>query len=81
MLGKPVVTTDVSGMRELLGDSAYGLIVENDDEAFYHGMKRMMTDASCRARFARAASQQSKDYSACTLTEKTELFFEELINR
>ena len=44
ILGKPIVTTDVSGMRELLGDSEYGLITANDDEAFYEGVKRMLTE-------------------------------------
>ena len=45
ILGKPIVTTDVSGMRELLGDSEYGLITANDDEAFYEGVKRMLAEA------------------------------------
>ena len=44
ILGKPIVTTDVSGMREILGDSEYGLITANDDEAFYEGVKRMLTE-------------------------------------
>ena len=44
ILGKPIVTTDVSGMHELLSDSEYGLITANDDEAFYAGVKRMSRD-------------------------------------
>lgn len=47
ILGKPIITTDVSGMHELLGDSEYGLITANDDEAFYEGVKRMLTSQSC----------------------------------
>lgn len=79
ILGKPIVTTEVSGMRELLGDSEYGLIVRNDDEDFYRGMKRMLTDPACREEYAKAASLRSKDFSARALTEKTERFFEELM--
>lgn len=79
ILGKPIVTTDVSGMRELLGDSEYGLIVDDDDMALYQGMRRMLADAGCRGSFAKAASLRSEDFSACTLAEMTERFFEELI--
>ena len=41
ILGIPVVTTESSGMREILGDSEYGLITENSDESLYQGMKKM----------------------------------------
>lgn len=79
ILGKPIVTTDVSGMRELLGDSEYGLIVENDDEAFYQGMKRMLTDAKLREEYSQRAATRGNAFSAEQLTRKTEAFFEELI--
>ena len=75
ILGKPIVTTDVSGMRELLGDSEFGLIVEDDDEAFYQGMKRMLTDALCRERYTQAAKTRGQDFSAQILTTKTETLF------
>lgn len=81
ILGKPIVTTDVSGMRELLGDSEHGLIVEDDDEAFYRGMKQMLTDAERRGRYAQAAALRGRDFATRKLTETTERFFEELTNR
>lgn len=79
ILRKPIVTTDVSGMRELLGDSEYGMIVKNDDEDFYQGMKRMLTERDLRDKYAKAASLRSKDFSAIALTNAAERFFEELI--
>ena len=81
ILGKPIVTTDVSGMRELLGDSEYGLIVENDDEEFYNGLKRMLTDAGSRAHYAEAAFLRGRDFSTQMLVETQERFFEELLIR
>lgn len=81
ILGKPIVTTDVSGMRELLGDSRYGMIVDNDDEAFYIGMKRMLTDPGSREKYAEKASLRGGDFSANALTKATERFFEELMER
>ncbi|MBO4562923.1 MAG: glycosyltransferase [Clostridia bacterium] len=77
VLGKPIVTTDVTGMREILGDSEYGLIVK-DDEEFCKGMERMLTDAELRAYYSNAASLRSRDFSAQALTRTTERFFEEL---
>ena len=74
ILGKPIVTTDISGARELLGDSEYGLIAENDDEAFYLGMKQMMTDRSRLARYAEKAAERGKTFSAVALTRDAEIF-------
>lgn len=79
ILGKPIVTTDVSGMRELLGDSAYGLIVENDDEAFYRGLKRMLTEQELRDKYTKRAQARGVEFSAKRLTNKTENFFDRLI--
>lgn len=78
ILGKPIVTTDVTGMRELLGDSEYGLIVGNDDEAFYYGMKRMLTERELQEKFSEKAVARGRDFSAEQLTKKTEVFFQEL---
>ena len=45
ILGKPVCTVDVSGMRELLGnDNEYGIVTENDEDALYKGIKSLLDD-------------------------------------
>lgn len=77
ILGKPIVTTDVSGMRELLGDSEYGLITENDDEAFYRGLKRMLTDPQLLAHYRQQAELRGKDFSCEKLVRATETFLEQ----
>ena len=79
VLGKPIVTTECSGMRELLGDSEYGLIVENEEEALREGLRRLLNDAALRERFAAAAALRGKDFSARALAEKTERFFIDLL--
>lgn len=81
ILGKPIVATDVSGMRELLGDSEYGLIVENDDEAFYQGLKQMLNDAVVRGGFAERASIRGKDFSVKKQTESAEELFVKLAGK
>ena len=72
ILGKPIVTTNVSGMRELLGDSEYGLITENDDEAFYLGLKRMICEPKLLEKYAERAANRGNDFSSYALTLETE---------
>lgn len=45
-LGVPIVTTDCPGMKELLGDSEYGLISENSEDALFSQIKRILDDKS-----------------------------------
>ena len=42
----PVVTTDCSGMKELLLDGKCGIITENDEEALYRGIKLFLDSPS-----------------------------------
>ena len=76
ILGKPIVTTDVSGMHELLGDSEYGLITANDDEAFYEGVKRMLTEPGLLEHYAEQAKIRGRDFKQEKLAKDSEAFFE-----
>lgn len=80
ILGKPIVTTDVSGMRELLGDSEYGLITRVEDEDFYEGMKKMLLDKTLRDSYAHKASIRGRDFTTKKLVSETENFFENCVN-
>lgn len=42
--GVPVVTTNVSGMKELLSDSMAGIITDNSEEALYKGLKKFLLE-------------------------------------
>lgn len=74
ILGRPIVTTDCSGMRELLGDSEYGLIVENNEDALLDGMRMMMLDQALLDRYAGEARRRGKAFSARALAERTETY-------
>lgn len=79
ILGKTVVTTDCSGMDELLGNSEYGLITENDDEAFKNGLKKMLSNPQLLADYTEKAKLRGKQFSKKKLTSDTEnLFFRTL---
>lgn len=81
ILGKPVVTTDCTGMREILGDSEFGLITELSDDGLYEGMKKMLCSSEPRSAYADKAKVRGKDFSAKKLAKDTEKFFEDCINK
>ena len=43
ILGKPIFTTDCSGMKELFGEESCGEIVDNTDEALYNLLERIVS--------------------------------------
>lgn len=76
ILGTPVVATDCAGMREILGDSEYGLITANDDDAFYEGVKRMLTEPELLEHYTEQAKIRGADFKREKLAKDTEAFFE-----
>lgn len=61
ILAKPMLTTLVPGAEEMLGDSEYGLVVENSEEGLYQGMKRILEDPALYAHYCEKAEER-KDY-------------------
>lgn len=78
ILGVPVVVTDCSGMKEMLGDNEFGIITENDEEALYEGVRKMLTDENLRKNYAQMAELRGKDFTMKKSVEKIEKFFDEL---
>lgn len=80
ILGKPIITTDCSGMHELLGDSEYGMITENDDEAFYRGLKNMLSlNTEQLQRYSEKSAERGKMFQTENLVKNTESFFESIV--
>lgn len=79
ILGKPVVTTDCSGMYELLGNNEFGIITENSVSGLYAGLKRMLSEPGLMDRYAAAAALRGKDFCRDVLVGKHEAFFTELL--
>ncbi len=79
ILGKTVVTTDCSGMDELLGDNEYGIITENSDEAFLDGLRKMLSNSDLLNSYTEKAKVRGRQFSKKMLTEQTQnLFYETL---
>lgn len=79
ILGKAVVTTDCTGMRELLGDSEYGLITENSEAGIYQGLKKMLDDPELLKKYEVLARERGKAFRKDRLVKQTEDFFEEAL--
>ena len=79
ILGKPIVTTDCGGMRELLGDGKYGMIVENEEKALEEGIQKMQKSESLREKYAALAHGRGSNFSAKRLTKQTEQYLLDLI--
>ena len=68
IVGTPVVTTDVSGMREMLGDNnEFGVVVENDEEALYQGIRNLIENRGILNHYKQMAIERGKEFS----TDKT----------
>lgn len=76
ILGVPVCTTEVSGMREMLGDNEYGLITDNDEEALYQGVKRMLTEPGLLEHYRAKARERGQYFSV----ENTVKAVEDMLN-
>ena len=79
ILGKPIVTTDCTGMRELLGDGKYGMIVENEEKALEEGIQKMQKSESLRENYAVLARRRGSEFSSKRLTKQTEQYLLDLI--
>lgn len=81
ILGKPVVTTLCTGMKELLGDSEYGLIVDASEDGFYEGLKELFDHPQKAQHYALAAKRRSETFEKEKVIEETEgLFLKEQRN-
>lgn len=64
ILGTPVVSTDCSGARELLGErDEFGLVVENSEAGIYEGMKRMLSQPDLLAHYRKKAVERGSFFS------------------
>jgi UDP-glucose:(heptosyl)LPS alpha-1,3-glucosyltransferase len=61
--GLPVLTTPVSGVRELIDDGRNGLLIERDAEGIAARLRELAADPELRARLGAAARASALDYS------------------
>ncbi len=68
IVGTPVCTVEVSGMKELLGENnEYGVVVDNDEDALYEGIKQFFEDPALLPYYKEQAIKRGRAFS----TKKT----------
>jgi glycosyltransferase involved in cell wall biosynthesis len=76
IVGTPVCTVEVSGMKEMLGENnEWGIVTDNDDEALYQGIKRLLDDPALLAHYKEKAIERGKTFS----TENTVKAVEDML--
>lgn len=64
IVGTPVCTVEVSGMKELLGENnEYGIVTENSENALYQGVKQLLDSPSLLVRYRIRAAERGRMFS------------------
>ena len=78
ILEKPIVTTDCSGMKELLGEyGEYGLICDNDEEALYKTLKKFLQNKKLFEHYKNVVKGRKEIFNIETSIKDIEKLFEE----
>lgn len=76
IVGTPVCTVEVAGMRELLGDkNQYGMITINDEESLYQGVKLLINDKVLLDYYKEKAKERGKAFNKRTTVNTVEEMF------
>jgi glycosyltransferase involved in cell wall biosynthesis len=81
--GKPVVATDVGGVREIIQDGKSGFLIQRGDtEALVECIQKLADDRGLRERLGRDARELVvKEYSERQMLEKTMDVYRDVIGR
>ena len=72
ILGRPVLSTDCVGPRELLDDGKYGILVENTTEGIYEGMKSVLIDKKKFTWYCDKAKERRKFFDSDSILDEIE---------
>lgn len=76
IVGTPVCTVEVSGMKEMLGENnEWGVVTENSEDALYQGIKELLNSPAMLAHYKEKAAERGKTFS----TENTVCAVEEML--
>ena len=79
IVGTPVISTECSGAVELLGEhDEYGVVVENDEEALYEGLKDLLINKEKIQYYHEKAIERSVFFKKETRVREVEEMFEKL---
>ncbi len=73
IVGTPVCTVEVSGMKEMLGDNnEYGVVTGNDENALYEGIKKLLDNPELLAYYRVQAKERAKKFTTAETVKAVE---------
>jgi len=78
IIGVPVVTTDVSGMRELLGNNEYGIIVDNNETDLENAIMTLASSEELKNNYTIQSFKRGKDFSKEKQIKKIEALLRDI---
>ncbi|KQL39945.1 hypothetical protein AN960_08220 [Bacillus sp. FJAT-25509] len=73
----PVIATNCGGVTEIIGDSEFGMLVENSQEGIYDGLRQFIQKKRLlKETYTKKSSERSKDFSLDSMISKIEVLFE-----
>ena len=80
-LGLPVISTDVSGAKEVLGEhNEFGLVVDNTEDGIYNGLKTMLCNNSIRKKYSEISITRAQLFNKENTINDVDELFSSLIN-
>lgn len=79
ILGKAIISTEVSGAYEILGESEYGLVVENSDEGIYEGLTQLLDNKELIHQYGMKAQQRSDYFNTNSTVRSAERIIDKVI--
>ena len=80
IVGTPVCTVEVAGMREMLGENnEWGIVTENTEDALYAGIKRLLEQPDLLAHYKVKAVERGRAFSTDNAVKATEELIEEQV--
>ena len=79
IVGTPVVSANCSGATELLGcNNEYGIVTENNEEALYEGIKKMISNKNVFDYYKKQAGVRGNRFSTSETVKAVERMLEEV---
>jgi len=75
VLNKPIIATDVSGVKEMLNNGELGYIIQNEEEAIYDGMKYFIENPEISIKYEQIIQSKSLPFELENAVKSIELYF------
>lgn len=81
IVGTPVCTVEVSGMKEMLGkNDEYGIVTKNDENDLYNAIKQLLDDPALLKHYKMQANIRGETFSTKNTVNAVEQFLDDLYN-